>query len=200
MNSLLDWSAACPTAPRARARLRYGQSIPGSRRLEPLGRLQLRRCRAGDARPHPDAPVGDFPDVASRARFIESYFERLPLESDSCDLVVSSLAIHHVADKASLFRMLHKAIAPGASLRFIDGLAGASERNHRLNWGGYVGHWTSRCTDDEIRELLKHAEQHDHYRTLREHFHLLEAAGFVECDCVWRDGLWTIVTAQVPAR
>lgn len=140
-----------------------------------------------------------FPDVTLRARFIESYFERLPLEPDSCDLVVSSLAIHHVADKASLFRMLCEAITPGGSLRFVDGLAGASERNHRLSWDAYVGHWTSRCTDDEIRDLLEHADQHDHYRTLREHFHLLEAAGFVDCDCVWRDGLWTIVTAEVPA-
>jgi tRNA (cmo5U34)-methyltransferase len=139
-------------------------------------------------------------DIARRARFIEAYFETMPIEADSADLIVSSLAIHHVEDKAALFRRLRVVLAPGGSLRFVDGLAGASPFDHARIWASYVGHWNGRCTEDEIRELLVHSRQHDHYITLREHFALLEAAGFEACDCIWRDGLWTLVTAEAPAR
>jgi hypothetical protein len=51
------------------------------------------------------------------------------------------------------------------------------------------------CTPEEIESLVQHAAAHDHYTTLTDHVALLSMAGFSEIDCVWRSGMWGIVTA-----
>src|SRR5262249_45592148 len=122
------------------------------------------------------------------------------LESGAFDLVASCISLHHVADKAALYRRLHAAIAPGGTLRFADQLRGGTDEIHRINWTRWLefcrepGH----CSEAEIRSLLDHAEAHDHYTPLAEHFRLLEAAGFRDVDCVWRNWIWGIVTAERP--
>ena len=81
-----------------------------------------------------------------------------------------------------------------------DQLRGATDEIHQLNWTRWLefcrapGH----CTEEEVQSLLDHAAAHDHYTPLREHFSLLEAAGFIGCDCVWRNLIWGIVTCERP--
>ena len=138
------------------------------------------------------------PQTARAARFVPARFEELELPAGGFDLVTSCISLHHVADKAALYRRLHRALAPGGTFRFADQLAGGTDANHVLNWTRWLefcrepGH----CAEEEVQSLLDHAAAHDHYTPLRHHFRWLEAAGFHDCDCVWRNWIWGIVTAD----
>jgi tRNA (cmo5U34)-methyltransferase len=145
--------------------------------------------------------VSDHPQLAQRATFLTSRFEDLRLPAASFDLITSCISLHHVSDKAALYRELLASLVPtGGTFRFADQLRGGTSANHEFNWSRWLefcrlpGH----CTEDEIQSLLDHAEAHDHYTTLAEHFRLLEAAGFMQLDCVWRNWIWGIITADRP--
>jgi tRNA (cmo5U34)-methyltransferase len=137
----------------------------------------------------------------SRASGLVEYhvarFEELHSPPDSFDLVVSSISLHHVEDKARLYTRIRSMMGAGGRFCFADQIRGEPDANHRLNWERWLdfcrepGH----CTPDEIDSLLQHAAAHDHYTTLTEHITLLSAAGFSRIDCVWRNWMWGIVTA-----
>ena len=140
------------------------------------------------------------PAHAARLATRVERFEDLGTPRASFDLVTSCIALHHVEDKARLFARVHETLAPGGSLVFADQLRGATDAIHALNWEAWLafcrepGH----CDEDELRGLIDHAQAHDHYVPLAEHFALLADAGFVELDCVWRHWIWTIVVARRP--
>jgi tRNA (cmo5U34)-methyltransferase len=124
-------------------------------------------------------------------------FEELALPKGSLDLVVSSISLHHVADKASLYRRIRAVLRDGGRFCFADQIRGEPESNHRVNWDRWLEFCREpgNCTEEEIESLLDHAEAHDHYVPLSEHTALLSASGFTEIDCVWRNWMWGIMTA-----
>ena len=131
------------------------------------------------------------------ADYVVARFEALDLPPRSFDLVVSSISLHHVEDKARLYSRLRSLMTDGGRFCFADQIRGEPESNHRLNWERWLEFCRERehCSRDEIDSLLEHAAAHDHYTTLSGHFALLAAAGFSELDCVWRNLMWGIVTA-----
>jgi tRNA (cmo5U34)-methyltransferase len=137
------------------------------------------------------------PRSSQRTRYVVARFEELELRPRSFDLVVSSISLHHVQDKARLYAGIRTLMTEGGRFCFADQIRGEPESNHRLNWERWLefcreqGH----CTDDEIESLLEHAAAHDHYTTLSDHFALLAGARFSEIDCAWRNWMWGIVTA-----
>ena len=144
-----------------------------------------------------DRLAGRAPSFAGRASFTVQRFEALAFAPRTFDLVTSSISLHHVRDKGALYRSIRALLVDDGHFVFADQMRGASDAIHAINWERWLdfcrqpGH----CTPDEIASLLTHAEAHDHYTPVREHFALLEAAGFRDLDCVWRDGSWGIVTA-----
>ena len=137
------------------------------------------------------------PRAAGQTNYVVARFEELDLPPRSFDLVVSSISLHHVADKGSIYTRLRSLMTDGGRFCFADQIRGEPESNHRLNWEAWLDFCRERdhCTGEEIDSLLEHAAAHDHYTTLSEHFALLAAAGFSEVDCVWRNLMWGIVTA-----
>jgi tRNA (cmo5U34)-methyltransferase len=133
----------------------------------------------------------------NKPAYVAARFEELALPGNSFDLVVSSISLHHVADKASLYGRIRAVLRAGGHLCFADQIRGEPESNHRVNWDRWLdfcreqGH----CTEDEVNSLLEHAEAHDHYVPLSAHVALLTQAGFTQIDCVWRNWMWGIVTA-----
>lgn len=125
-------------------------------------------------------------------------FEEVALEPGRYSLITSCISLHHVEDKRGLYQRLLEALSPGGHLVFADQLRGGTERLHRINWERWLEFCRSgdTCTDEEIQGLLDHAEAHDHYTPLVEHFRLLEAAGFGELDCVWRNWIWGVLSAR----
>lgn len=140
-------------------------------------------------------------DPSRAVRLREESFEEVELEPGGFDLVTSCIALHHVADKAALFRKLHAALAPGGALVYADQMGGATADHQRINWDRMIEFWTApgHCTEEEIRGLLEHAEAHDHYAPIVAQITLLEQTGLRELDCVWRNHMWGIVTARRPS-
>ena len=66
-----------------------------------------------------DDPVG------SRIKFHEAPIQDLPFEDDTFDLVWSSLAIHHLADRLTGMRELVRVTAPGGRVAIREGGVGA---------------------------------------------------------------------------
>ncbi|MBI4563989.1 MAG: methyltransferase domain-containing protein [Planctomycetes bacterium] len=135
-----------------------------------------------------------------RATFVAARFEDVDFEPESFDLIISSISLHHVRDKASLYRVLRRLLRTNGTLRFADQLRGGTEANHALNWERWLEfcRLPGNCTRAEVRSLLDHAAAHDHYTPLAEHFRLLEQAGFANVDCVWRNWIWGVITAEAP--
>ncbi|HEV7837299.1 MAG TPA: class I SAM-dependent methyltransferase, partial [Gemmatimonadaceae bacterium] len=115
-----------------------------------------------------------------RANFLAERFEQLELPEGSVDVVVSSISLHHVEDKARLYARVRSFLRAGGRFCFADQMRGEPESNHRLNWERWLefcrepGH----CSPEEIESLLQHAAAHDHYTTLIDHIRLLSEAGF----------------------
>jgi tRNA (cmo5U34)-methyltransferase len=142
--------------------------------------------------------VADSPSRStSRITYVESRFEDLDFPAASFDLIVSSISLHHVEDKARLYARVRSFLKPGGRFCFADQLRGEPESNHQLNWERWLEFCREpgNCTPEEIDSLLQHAAAHDHYTALSEHTTLLARAGFSEIDCVWRNWMWGIVTA-----
>jgi tRNA (cmo5U34)-methyltransferase len=142
--------------------------------------------------------VADSPSRStSRITYVESRFEDLDYPAASFDLVVSSISLHHVEDKARLYARVRSFLKPGGRFCFADQLRGEPESNHQLNWERWLEFCREpgNCTPGEVDSLLQHAAAHDHYTTLSEHTTLLAKAGFSDIDCVWRNWMWGIVTA-----
>jgi ubiquinone/menaquinone biosynthesis C-methylase UbiE len=137
------------------------------------------------------------PASNAQVSYVEARFEELDLPTNSFDLVVSSISLHHVEDKAALYARIRALMNNGGRFCFADQIRGEPESNHALNWERWLDFCRERghCTREEIDSLLQHAAAHDHYTTLTEHSTLLDNAGFSEIDCVWRNWMWGIVTA-----
>lgn len=134
----------------------------------------------------------------ARLNFVKSRFEDLGSETGTFDLITSSISLHHVADKKPLYELLHSKLEPGGWLMFADQLRGATEEIHEVNWREWLAFCRSsgQCSPDEVQSLLDHADAHDHYTSLQDHFNLLREAGFTAVDCVWRNWIWGIVLAR----
>ena len=138
-----------------------------------------------------------WPSWSGRVECHVARFEELHFPAGSFDLVVSSISLHHVEDKARLYARIRSLMSEKGRFCFADQIRGEPESNHRLNWERWLDFCreAGNCSPDEIDSLLEHAAAHDHYTTLTEHIALLSKAGFAEIDCVWRNWMWGIVTA-----
>lgn len=137
--------------------------------------------------------------VAERLTTVTARFEDVErlVAAGSMDLVVSSLSLHHVVDKAALYGKIRGAMKRGAGLVIADQLRGTTELTQQRHWDLWKkfcrepGH----CTEEEIATLEAHAAAHDHYVALPEHFAMLGAAGFGELDMLWRNGMYSVISA-----
>ena len=124
----------------------------------------------------------------------------LAIAEASIDLVVSSISLHHVSDKAVLYRDIKSWLAPGGEFWFADQFAGATEKIHQRNWDDWLVYCRrdGGCTEKEIEDLLEHASVHDHYTPVVVHFEMLRNTGFApeSFDCVWRNLIWGIIGAR----
>jgi ubiquinone/menaquinone biosynthesis C-methylase UbiE len=137
------------------------------------------------------------PATAERARFLAARFEDMTLQDRGADLITSSLSLHHVQDKLALFTKLHDALRSGGRLCFADQVRAAPEALHQRNWDEWIAFCRApgNCTEEETAFVIEHSHTHDHYVTPAAQLELLARAGFVEPDCLWRDGMWAILGA-----
>jgi tRNA (cmo5U34)-methyltransferase len=139
---------------------------------------------------------------ASHLNPVQSGFMELAFEPGQFDLVVSSMALHHLLDeeKPEMYRRIYSWLKPGGLFRSADETLALPEQAQALNLETWES-WTRSLgsTTEEIALWAEHSVRHDHYAPLAMHFQWLREAGFTEIDCYWRKLMWTSFGAKKPA-
>jgi tRNA (cmo5U34)-methyltransferase len=133
---------------------------------------------------------------SGRVAFHEgSFLDPLP----GADAVVASLALHHVHDlqtKATLYRAIHDALAPGGPLLNLDAAVTEGPRLNRLVFDRMAARMGDHgITDAEARGHFASWADEDRYFPLEDELRTLREAGFDEVECFWRRGLSSITCA-----
>lgn len=126
-------------------------------------------------------------------------FGSVDYQTGSFDLVVSSIAIHHLSadGKRSLFQRLHDWLTDDGVLCFADQCAGATDdlyARHIENWKTQT--FRAGASESEWRMWMEHQSEHDYHDTLADQMTWLTDAGFNVVDCPWRYLLWSVIQAR----
>ena len=134
----------------------------------------------------------------NRSNFIHEDFRALSFPKASLDLVVSSIAIHHLTDseKEDLFRRIFEWLEPNGMLCYADifrsGNLEMDEFHYRLWRRDSSVKGASKIDWDTY---IEHERNYDYPSILREHIDLLGLIGFTNVYCPWKYSFWTQVIA-----
>lgn len=139
--------------------------------------------------------------AASLVRPLKADMTALDFAPGSFDLVLSSLAVHHLDDsqKRALCGAVARWLRPGGWFvlcdRFRTDAPHLAELHRRLR----REHAFARgATDEEWQRWVQHETEHDRPCLLAEQLGWLREAGFGVADCVWRRYAWATVLAGTP--
>jgi len=123
-----------------------------------------------------------------RLTLIQSDFNQVEFPPQ-LDLVLSTLAIHHLTDpdKLRLFQRVYEHLSEGGW--FVNGDAVLFESVHHEYLHGVVREEHARAnglTTEELEQRLEEIQTHDHPATLIHQLHLMQAAGFSVVDVIWK--------------
>ena len=132
-------------------------------------------------------------------RLVRADLRELDFQRESFNLVVSSIAIHHLRDdeKEELFGKLYHWLTDDGIFTFSDQFRGEAEhiyRAHILRWEDALKE--NGFDESEWNTWMEHQKEHDHHATLSYHYGWLRKAGFKVVDCTWRYLLWATLYAQ----
>ncbi len=133
---------------------------------------------------------------------LQGGFMDIAFASEQFDLIVSSMALHHLldAEKPVLYQRIFQWLKPGGLFRCADetlSLPAAIQDENMRRWEIWARQ--NGTTDADIRFWTEHAEQYDHYAPLALHFDWLSQSGFQHVDCYWRKLMWTVFGGNRPA-
>ncbi len=131
--------------------------------------------------------------------FHQQDFSRLDFEDNSFDLIISSIAIHHIVDeeKAKLYSRLHSLLKRGGVLVFADQTRGINEEIYQK----HIARWKVEAlklgsTESDWQLWMAHQEAHDYHAPVTWHLKQLEAAGFNEVDVIWKNIMWAVIWSR----
>jgi SAM-dependent methyltransferase len=140
----------------------------------------------------------------ARIRFAQAEnvaFERSDLASDDLsgtwDLIVSALAIHHLADadKRALFTRIHERLAPGGLFINAEQVLGptpAQETQYRTLWERQI---RAAGVDDTGVEQARERMAFDQCSTVDDQLAWLREAGFARVDCTFKAWRFAVMAA-----
>lgn len=118
--------------------------------------------------------------------FVEQRLEDFA-EPERFDVVISSLAIHHLedADKRSLFKRIFAALRPGGAFLNVDQIKGHPPFD-RLYWETWLARVRAAgASEDKIQTSIKRRRDFDHDASLSDQLKWLKEAGFAG-DCIYK--------------
>lgn len=123
-----------------------------------------------------------------RVRYVEQSFTN-PLTP--CDAVVACIALHHVKDlavKGAIYRNIFAALKPGGAFLNADLAIGASGEVREFAYR----EWIAAMAPHGINEAQARAHfaswaHEDYYPPLATELALVQAAGFADPECFWRE-------------
>ena len=126
-------------------------------------------------------------------------FRDLDSNIPNCDLVLSSISIHHINDneKKSLFKRLHEKLTANGVFCYSDQFSSFENEIYRKN----ISQWKNESMQNgssqaEWEMWMKHQDNHDYHTPLGEQTKWLKEAGFRNAECVWRHLLWSVLIAM----
>lgn len=119
----------------------------------------------------------------------------------SYDLAISGLSIHHLSDpdKKRLYQRIHDALSPGGMFVNADQVLGKTsflEKCYRQNWLDSVR--ALGISDEDLKAALKRME-YDRMTPLDIQLGWLEAAGFQDVDCWYKNYSFAVFGGHRPA-
>jgi tRNA (cmo5U34)-methyltransferase len=133
-------------------------------------------------------------------RLLRADFQELEFASDSFDLVISSIALHHLPDpaKATLYTHINDWLTDEGLFTFLDQCAGRTPELYEH----HMRHWKQWAMEHDVPESewqtwMDHQDESDYHAPVEDHFRWLDEAGFAWQDVIWRNWLWTIVQSGV---
>ena len=132
-------------------------------------------------------------------QYIRGDFSKMKFASHSFDLVVSSIAIHHLIDKekVGLFTNIHQWLRPGGVLAFADQYSGATDdlsQKHLQKWQQEA--FTQGLDQKDWERWMEHQKNHDFHISLQSQIRWMQQIGYESVDCTWRYLLWTVLHAK----
>jgi tRNA (cmo5U34)-methyltransferase len=133
---------------------------------------------------------------------VEGGFMDITFPQKSFDLVVSSMALHHLTDpeKPIVYQRIYEWLRPGGLFRCADETMALPPKAHEANllrWEAWARE--NGASEEEIALWSEHAETYDHYAPLILHCEWLKQAGFIHVDCHWRKLMWTVFGGEKPS-
>mgnify|MGYP001827040179 CR=1 FL=1 len=134
-----------------------------------------------------------------RLQFQPADFRELEFADAQFDLIVSSIAIHHLTseEKRVMFGNINRWLTADGVFAYADQHAGKTDdlnRKHIENWKALT--YSVGSTDEEWEMWMQHQQQHDHHDSLLDQIDWLRDAGFTMIDCPWRYLLWAVLICQ----
>jgi len=133
---------------------------------------------------------------------VVSDFRSLAIPPNSVDLVISSLALHHLPDedKPGFYQQILGWLKPGGLFRCAD-QAILNPRAEGLDY--QLQRWEAKAlANGADPAVLAHWKTHlltqDHYATVPEYLNWLSEAGFTDVDCYWRSAFWSVFGGSKP--
>lgn len=111
-------------------------------------------------------------------------------DSASCDLVISSLSIHHLLDdeKWGLFRRIYTLLKPSGLFINIDQIRGETPAVEELYWKTWLKQIREKgATEEQIQASIERRKAYDKDALLIEQLNWLKEAGFDDVDCVYKN-------------
>lgn len=135
----------------------------------------------------------------SNIKYLNEDFNTLEFEAGSVDLIVSSIALHHLTDpqKEKLLKKIYSWLSPNGILIFGDQFAGSTDaryQQHMNNWK--LSSEGKNVPASEWKLWMEHQEKHDYHTTVENYFKWCKQSGFENTDVVWRYFLWTVFIAH----
>lgn len=130
-----------------------------------------------------------FRTMPDQFRYVADDYRNLP-GTESFDLVISSLSIHHLADqeKMELFRRVHRVLRDPGMFINIDLVRGPTPYLEEL----YCSDWYRKmrragAPENEIRSGIERRIAYDRDALMADQIRWLSDAGFTDADCVYRN-------------
>lgn len=121
---------------------------------------------------------------------------------DAFDLIISGLSIHHLShtDKQRLYKRIYQSLKPGGMFVNADQVLGKTrelEKRYRQNWLDSVR--ALGISDEELNAAQKRME-YDRMATLDAQLGWLEAAGFQDVDCWYKNFSFAVFGGYRPTQ
>jgi tRNA (cmo5U34)-methyltransferase len=140
-----------------------------------------------------------FASHPDRFSFVDQRLESFS-ETERFDLVISSLAIHHLehADKQSLFRRISAALRPGGAFVNVDQIRGDPPFGD-LYWSTWLSKFReSGAPEPRVQKSIQRRLEFDRDAGLLEQLAWLQQSGF-DADCIYKHYFVAVFLALKPA-